>query len=75
MVKNHACESFKEESKYFDQPRARHLECIVIYGLNSTRSYQWFILAEDNISVLFHLVSLRNIPPRQDNQAWLMSYK
>ena len=50
MVRNHTCESFKdnEELKYFDQPRGPHLECIVIYGLDSTRTYQWFILAEDN---------------------------
>lgn len=26
-------------------------------------------------TVLFHLVSLRNIPPRQDNRAWLMCYQ
>lgn len=30
---------------------------------------------KDNISVLFHLVSLRNIPLWQDNWAWLTSYK
>ena len=64
----------KEESKYFDELRARHLKCFMTYGLNSMGSYWWFIWAEDNLSVL-HIASPRNILPKQDGQAWLSSYK